>query len=40
MTKMLHFVPHFDCLDLRNAVLPLKMPLASHDTNNDAIDVM
>ena len=28
-----HVTPHFDYLDLRNAILPLKMSLASQDTD-------
>ena len=34
---MLHHVaPHFDHLDLRNAVVPLVTPSAAHDTDASA----
>ena len=35
-----HVTPHFDCLDLRNAMVPLTIPLASHDLNACASDVI
>ena len=34
-----YVVPHFDILDLRNGIMPLVTPSASHDTNNTANDV-
>ena len=30
MIKNSHVAPHYDCLDLRNAVVPLMIPLMSH----------
>ena len=30
-----HVAPHFNCLDLRNSILLVKMPLASCDTDAD-----
>ena len=28
-----HVAPHFNCLDLRNAVMPLAVPLTLHGTS-------
>ena len=35
MTKS-NFAPNFGCLDLRNAVVPFLVPLASSDANTSA----
>ena len=34
--QICHVAPHFDCLDLWNAIVPLPMPSASCDTNASA----
>ena len=38
MTQKSHVAHHFDCLDLRNEVVPLMMTLVSHDTHTSASD--
>ena len=32
-----HVAPHFDCLELRNSVIPFMMPLASCDTDSGPV---
>ena len=37
--QMSYAAPHFDCLDLRKAMVPLMMPLASCDVDASAIGI-